>query len=76
MWCGATAEEVTNGEIKSGWHKVDIVKNGNDDDSTNSTRTTMWYEVCVVDQIPKIIQQSGMKGLKQNLETSKTSIKK
>jgi large subunit ribosomal protein L40e len=51
LWCGATAMEVTDGRIKAGWHRVVPLQ---------KPRLTMWYEVCVVDQIPEIIRENGV----------------
>jgi len=51
IWCGATAEECTDGKIKAGWHTVELK------DSIN--RITIWYEVCTLDQIPKEVQENG-----------------
>jgi len=50
LWCGAAAEEVTEGRIKCGWHRVQ---------KAQQSRTTIWYEVCSMEQIPKNIQQNG-----------------
>jgi ubiquitin-like protein Nedd8 len=44
MWCGSAAEELSQGQLKVGWHRVDktFVK----------PRLTMWYEVCTYEQVP------------------------
>jgi len=51
LWCGATTEEVTEGRIKAGWHKVDKL---------SEPRTTIWYEICAIDQIPELIRSDGV----------------
>jgi len=50
LWCGATAEEITNGKIKTGWHAS----------KSKAMRTTMWYEICVSDQISGDIRENGL----------------
>jgi ubiquitin C len=64
LWCGATAEEVTDGKIKAGWHKVEMHE--------SDPRLTMWYEVSAIDQIPKYIQEQGMiaTGVQHNTQSS------
>src|SRR5688572_16449970 len=49
--CGAAATEVTNGRIKSGLHKVEVCD--------HLSRTTMWYEVCIWEQVPKSVRKQG-----------------
>ena len=51
LWCGSTANELSKGAIKLGWHKVDS------DNSQN--RQTILYEVCVLDQIPEFLKNGG-----------------
>eukprot|EP00128_Syssomonas_multiformis_P009558 Colp12_sorted_trinity150504_noHs@28300 len=50
--CGTTAQELTKGRLKVAWHRVDM--------GVGQTRTTVWYEVCALDQIPKYTQQHGL----------------
>jgi len=60
LWCGATAEELSYGTIKSGWHSVDL---------GSEPRITMWYEVCVSDQIPDdILLNNGLRIREKNVQ--------
>jgi len=60
LWCGSTAEEISAGKIKAGWHKVDLGE---------TDRITLWYEACAIDQIPQYVQKFGLKYEKNNYQT-------
>jgi len=48
LWCGSTANELSKRSMKVGWHKVD--------NENSENRQTIWYEVCVLDQIPEFLK--------------------
>ena len=49
LWCGSTANELSKGMLKVGWHKVDVKNKA-------LNRQAIWYEVCVLDQIPGFLK--------------------
>jgi len=59
IWCGSTAIEASNGAFKGGWHRVQHNK--------YAQRTTMWYEVCIKEQINDENYENGMKKVADNM---------
>jgi hypothetical protein len=62
LWCGAAAKEMNQGtpfELQVGWHRVD---------PASEPRRTLWYEVCTLEQVPKVVRELGLK------RTQKTAV--
>merc|ERR1712063_144440 len=54
LWAGAAATEISNGKIPAGIHRVV---------GSDSSRMTIWYEVCTLEQIPEDIWKLNNKNI-------------
>ncbi len=57
MWCGSAAEEISNGLLKVGWHRVEKI--------FTEPRLTMWYEICTYDQVPERFHTNNIEPSKE-----------
>lgn len=57
MWCGSAADEVSQGFLKVGWHRVEK--------TFVEPRLTMWYEVCTYEQVPQRFLSNNIEPTKE-----------